>query len=329
MKKILIICLLWLWSVYVYAGGGMTHMFLAQEAIKQLPDAELRHLLQDNIDAYLVGAYYPDSGYIAENSYGEDSHWDPFIQAFANYIKETYQDPAVQHPKLLAFLFGCAAHRVSDDILHHIFFNVMKDKDFQGDYNKAHQYGDMGIDLLINIEKNQWLTHPRTWWVPINDLLAVYQRMGLTKYTKEEIIWGNTVIYLAGYGERLISPITYFYLRWRMPWTAQHYENWAESGLIANEQKVADYQMRLWRYLKGKGEIPDGITKRYTESAANTTGIQFAREALKRHTVNIRTLSKEDGSIELGIIQNPSEQVQQIAEKVGRKVIIQNKLPQK
>ncbi|MFZ2314504.1 MAG: zinc dependent phospholipase C family protein [Gammaproteobacteria bacterium] len=318
MKKILITCLLWLWIANVYAGGGMTHMLLAQETIKQLSSAELRHLLQDNMDAYLVGAYYPDSGYIAENSYGEDSHWDPFIHAFADYIKETYPDPAIQQPKLLAFLFGCAAHRVSDEILHHVFFNVMKDKDFHGDYDKAHQYGDVGIDLLINIEKNQWLTHPHTWWVPINDLLAVYQRMGLTQYTKQEITWGNTVIYLAGYGERLISPIVYPYLKWKMPWTAKHYEDWAESGLIANEQKVADYQMRLWLYLKGQGEKPTGITRHYTESTANTAGIQFALKALKRHTLKVVTVANGDGSIELGIVKNRDDQAQQIAEEVGR-----------
>ena len=55
-----------------------------------------------------------------------------------------YSDPVIQHPKLVAFLFGCAVHRVSDEIIHWTFYPISKDKDFNGDYNQAHQYGDVG-----------------------------------------------------------------------------------------------------------------------------------------------------------------------------------------
>ena len=92
MKTHHLIALFILFSFFTtaHAGGGITHMFLAEESIQLLPDAKLRQLLLNNLDAYRVGAYYPDSGYVKGNTYGEDSHWDPFIFTFADYVKETY-----------------------------------------------------------------------------------------------------------------------------------------------------------------------------------------------------------------------------------------------
>src|SRR5580692_7784230 len=119
--QVLIIGLIWCITSVGYASGGITHMFLAQDAIAKIPNAELRHLLINNLDAYLVGAYYPDSGYVGGNHYGEDSHRDSFIDTFTDYIKEKYPHPAMQNPKLVAFLFGCASHKISDEISNGIF----------------------------------------------------------------------------------------------------------------------------------------------------------------------------------------------------------------
>lgn len=292
---------------YAYAGGGITHMFLAEETIALLPDAQLRNLLLDNLEAYLVGAYYPDSGYVAKDSYGEDSHWDFFIYTFADYIKEKYPDPAMQNPKLVAFLFGCAAHRISDEIIHWIFYNVSKDFDFHGVYEDTHQHSDIGIDLLINIDKNQWFAHPKTWWVPVGDLLQVYHRMGKDQYTAEEITWGNSVISVAGYGERLISASAYPYFKWKMPWTAAHYYDWPEGGILMNEQKIAAYQMSLWQRLTNKtGKLQPAVfparryqASSYQEVGAHSAAIDFANNTLAARAVRITTKQNVNGSIEL------------------------------
>ncbi len=304
MRKLLKVFYIFLLSFSLaYAGGGMTHMFIAEETIAKLPNETLRHLLLDNLEAYLVGAYYPDSGYVKGTHYGEDSHWDPFIYAFADHIKENYSDPVVQHPKLVAFLFGCAVHRVSDEIIHWIFYPVVKDRDFNGDYNLAHEYGDTGIDLLLNIDKNQWMAHPATWWVPVNDLLDVYHRMGKDNYTASEIRWGNTAIFLAGYGERIISPIAYPYLRWRMPWTAIHYYDWPDGGILMDEEKVAAYMMNLWDRLNNKNlektnktTAPSSLHRMYAETSP---AVDFAQSAMESGAVTIPVKSNDDGSIEL------------------------------
>ena len=118
-------------SLTAYAGGGITHMYIAKESIKLVSDTKLRHLLLDNLDAYLVGANYPDSGFVAGTHYGEDSHWDPFIFTFTDYIKETYRHPEIENPKLVAFLFGCATHSVSDIILHWTFCHALQKQGFK------------------------------------------------------------------------------------------------------------------------------------------------------------------------------------------------------
>ena len=162
MKKILIsVCffITLLCSPLTFAGGGIAHMLIAKEAIAKLPDPALRILLLTNLDAYLVGAYYPDSGFVAGNQYGEDSHWDTFIETFANYIKEKYKNPANENPKLVAFLFGCASHRVSDEVTHWVFYPLIKKHDFAKETITTRKvggsYGDLGIDLLSTVDKNQ------------------------------------------------------------------------------------------------------------------------------------------------------------------------------
>ena len=286
-----------------YAGGGITHMFLAQETISRLPDPQLRNLLQNNLEAYLVGAYYPDSGYVGGNHYGEDSHWDPFIYTFADYIKEKYPQPDLQNPKLVAFLFGCASHRLSDEIMHWTFYPVLAKQDFNiDDWSSVHQYGDIGIDFLVLLDKNQWLTHPVTWWIPVKDLVAVYHRMGKDEYTAKEIIWGNSIIFLSAYGERLIAAPAYPYLRWKMPWTSQHYYDWPIGGIRMDEQKTAEYLMNLWHRLKNNSTSKTDViqtTHAYSNHADNTPITEFSKNAIENNTVSIPVITNEDGSVEL------------------------------
>lgn len=300
MKKILFMCLLLVLMKTVFAGGGITHMFIARQAIKQIPDTTLRNLLNDNLDAYLIGAYYPDSGYVRNTHYGEDSHWDEFIYNFADYIKEKYKDPILENPRLLAFLFGCATHRVSDEIMHQTFYPQIAANDFHGNKSKAHTYGDEGIDLLVNIDKDQWKTEPKIWWVPVSDLLRVYHRMGKDQYTAKEIIWGNSVIFAAGIGERWISPVTYYFLHWRMPWTAKNYEKDPKGGLRMDEQKIVDYTMNLWQRIIDKPSLKlRQETKIATETEHSSISKDFAEHALSMGIMQVKSSTEKDGSIEL------------------------------
>lgn len=282
-----------------YAGGGMTHMYIAGLATSHLDSPKLRQLLHDYQDAYMVGAYYPDSGYINGAKYGEDSHWDEFVYAFSDYLKETYPYPIEQNPKLVAFLFGVASHRVSDPIIHRLFYPESSKHDFNNDTKKADDYGDVGIDLLLNIDKNQWLKSPSTWWVPVKDLVAIYKRMGKS-YPAHEIIKANAILKFAGYGERLISVPAYPYLKWRMPWTAAHYIDSPIGGIQIDAQKVAAYQNKLWLRLLNQNKSNATIqSAAYHHNIAKQPLYQFAKKTIFNNTVSIPLKNNQDGSIEL------------------------------
>src|SRR3990167_4275216 len=100
-------------SSYSNALNSITHMFIAKEIVPQLSNKELQQLLLNNMDAYLVGSNYPDTGYIKGTHYGQDSHSEHFINVFIHYLHERYSYPEQQNPKLVAFLLGCATHTMS------------------------------------------------------------------------------------------------------------------------------------------------------------------------------------------------------------------------
>lgn len=305
------------------AGGGITHMFVAEEAIPQVFDSNLRKILQDHKDAYLTGAHYPDSGYIPGTGYGEDSHWDAFIYTFAEYIKEKYRQPEFENPRLVAFLMGCATHRVSDEIIHYTFYPFISKNDFNGNDFKAHKYGDVGIDMLLNIEKTRWNHHPNVWWVPVSDLLEVYHRMGLDQYSAEQIIYANKLLNIAGYLERLISVPTYGYLRMRMPWTAKHYYDWPEGGMLMDIQQIAKYQNNLWNKIKDIKPVhlnQSNNNKKISDHHSSMTN--FAKQAFDAGIIKVSMNRQSDGSIELQpLVINDENKLRELISEYEKELI--------
>lgn len=306
MKKTILLFVFLIFPSIIYSAGGLTHMYIAKATLANIPIKKLHDLLNNHIDAYLVGSYYPDSGYVKGTHYGEESHWDPFIYAFADYLKVTYRNPVTENPKLVAFLFGCATHRISDEIVHRQFYPILANKDFKGCKDKAHQYGDVGFDILINVDKNQWLDFPSKWWIPVKDLLQVYRRMGHTEYTADEIKLGTSVIYFSGIGERLISLQTYPYLGWKMPWGAKHYYNYPHSGVHDTVQKVVAYQVDLWDRLTNQQNILENREMKAKpkpflndQHPKPSYSVQFSQTLLRNKTVSILIKQKTDGNIEL------------------------------
>ncbi|MDX1900473.1 MAG: zinc dependent phospholipase C family protein [Gammaproteobacteria bacterium] len=245
MKRWLVFLFCLLMSCHVFAAGGIAHMYIAKQSIPLMTDKRLRDLIQNNMDAYLVGANYPDTGYVPGTHYGEDSHWEPFLNAFVSWIHAHYTDPLDQNPKLVAFLMGCVTHSVSDRIFHADFVTAEAQHDFHGDYDTAHQNLDTGLDFIINTEKNQWLTRPLTWWVPVDTLVEVYQLMG-KPHPASEIRYGNDIYSTGSVAERVVDPITYLYYKYKMPWADAHYETAPTGGMHVLEQASADYVESYW-----------------------------------------------------------------------------------
>jgi hypothetical protein len=255
LTKMLLVLLLISMPVQNYAAGGMTHMFIAKEIITQLPDQELQTLITNNMDAYLVGSNYPDTGYIQGIHYGNESHTESFITAFVNYLQERYSYPEQQNPKLVAFLLGCATHVESDQVFHGIFMHKIALEDFHSNWQKAHAASERQLDMLINIEKNQWSVRPIAWWLPLHDLAAIYTKMG-TPHSLSEIFIGNAIYSFTGIGERALSPLSYYYIKSKLAWTAKNYYDSPQGGMLMTEQVTAQYVLKIWDQLKHNTPLP-------------------------------------------------------------------------
>ena len=100
--------------VSAWANGQTTHVWIAEEALRSLEAGELKSLLSspELRDPLLNGAMFPDGGYAVSDHYGELAHWEPFQQAYLQWIRDTFPPPwdegdAAPH---VAFLMGLAAH---------------------------------------------------------------------------------------------------------------------------------------------------------------------------------------------------------------------------
>lgn len=75
-------------------------------------------MINENMDYLQAGSPFPDWGYLCNDDAGEAGHWPPFIEAFVEYLHETYEPGTKEFDRLATFLFGVESH-VEADILWH------------------------------------------------------------------------------------------------------------------------------------------------------------------------------------------------------------------
>ncbi|CUS13261.1 unnamed protein product [Tuber aestivum] len=156
-------------------------------------------LLKIHTESVQAGAFFPDWGYqcLNTNDDAEAAHWPPFLIATVEHINSRYgsltskqRTPEEQEhlEKLIGFVFAVASHQVADATWHAIrlptgFLSALAGVDFDGDEAAAHRVLDLGGDVILSsrIARNGedgkvWIGDK--WWVPIEDLVAIYSRIG-------------------------------------------------------------------------------------------------------------------------------------------------------
>ena len=99
------------------ATGMQGHVYMAQCAAENVTDARLRAIFDAFPKHVANGAFLVDSGYIMpDHDQGEIPHWEAFIEAYLQLIRERYEAPydspeAAAHVSLL---MGMAAHGITD-----------------------------------------------------------------------------------------------------------------------------------------------------------------------------------------------------------------------
>src|SRR5690349_23772907 len=106
-----VVCLLVACSGRAHAHGLHGHVHVTGWAIENLPPGELRDFFADPElrNAAHMGALFPDSGYAAQDPYGEISHWEPFVHAWVEDARARLAPFETREAKLeIGFLMGDA-----------------------------------------------------------------------------------------------------------------------------------------------------------------------------------------------------------------------------
>src|SRR5881394_2452324 len=97
------------------ANGDTAHEWITARALTLLPEGSLKQLLTrpDLHQALVNGTAYPDGGYIIKNDYGEMAHWEPFVEQYIEWVRDTYKGKLTSDGALhVAFLMGIASHDI-------------------------------------------------------------------------------------------------------------------------------------------------------------------------------------------------------------------------
>ncbi|KAM5299588.1 phosphatidylinositol-glycan-specific phospholipase D [Ctenodactylus gundi] len=227
--------------------GLSTHIEIGHRALEflHLPNGEVnyRELLLEHQDAYQAGTVFPDSFYPGLCKGGkfhdvsESTHWTPFLNASIHYIRENYPLPWDKDTeKLVAFLFGITSHMVADVSWHSLgieqgFLRTMGAIDFHGSYPEAHSTGDFGGDVLSQFEFNfNYLA--RRWYVPIKDLMGIYEQLYGHKVLTDNIIMECSYLqFLEMYGEMLAVSKLYSTYSTKSPFLVEQFQEYFLGGL--------------------------------------------------------------------------------------------------
>lgn len=303
------------------AAGMSTHAFMADMGRKSLPEGPLRALLTVHRPSLIAGAIHPDGGYGSGIAFGEDramaeaAHWGDFTERYLDYLREEkengrcaeearqYQQRFVAEiptaaanvfslsepcGKLIAFLFGNAAHGLTDETWDSLFEPQVRAR--QEDPNpltilgterakaigitpRATMIAAIGQDnfqQLVNLFANSpqnaleyagdivgivehfiWLDTPIIDTPPTADLVEIYRNnrhIESGSVKPEAIERAHLVARSAIKAERAAAPIEITRIRETMPWLHGNYFT-GPGGVVEGGYMVAGMYQAWWKRL--------------------------------------------------------------------------------
>ncbi len=259
MRRALLLALL-LASTSAAGHGIMGHMHVTGWAIENLPESELRAFFQDPEvkNAALFGAAYTDSGYgqpkdelkAAARAYSEHTHWEPFIADFVAWLGKNDPPPwtTLEQKKRVAFLMGCAAHGLQDEIFDSLFLPQVELRDKGGQDN-----ADPGTDGFLALDgKLRFFPTP---YYPIETVLALYKKLpeGVTQNVIDKSVKVVVDFYVnAEFGVAVAKTLGTRHEP-ALPWTRKHYLDSGVPGSLTSEiVPTMNYLLAIWERLHGR-----------------------------------------------------------------------------
>lgn len=250
------------------AHGIWGHVHVTGWAIENLPPGELRDFFDhpEVFNAALFGAAFTDSGYWPQGgamqpiqrAYGEHTHWEPFIEDAIQWLLVNDPPPFrdLESRKRVAFLMGCAAHGLQDEIFDSLFLYFADAEDQRGQDDV-----DPASDGFLVIDG--YLRHFPEPYVPYDMLLPIYEPVidGVTR----EAIEGAVATMVGIYVNQRIGPNVARrngeqYIE-TLPWTrAYHMDDRIPGSLRAEIVPTGRYLQAIWDRLHGRFGPDDVVT---------------------------------------------------------------------
>ncbi|MBL6975491.1 MAG: hypothetical protein ISR64_07160 [Deltaproteobacteria bacterium] len=255
------------------AHGSWAHVQVTGWAMEALPAGELRDLLTGDpevFNAALFGAAFTDSGYApigkdepAAHAYGEHTHWESFVQDFVDWIRANDPPPwtDLESRKRVAFLMGCAAHGMQDEIFDSLFLFQAKEHDAGGQHN-----ADPAMDGFLKLDG--LLEFVPTAYIPMDTVLELYA--GLSHKVTADVIQQAVDLMIGAYINDelglLIAQSLGEQYEPEMPWTRLHYMDPEIPGSLASEiPATAGYMEAIWDRLHGTFDPDSAVIHTYPD----------------------------------------------------------------
>lgn len=240
------------------ANGALTHIHISQLARDALEPGPLRTFLDDPaaMDACERGSMFPDSGYAAEDPYGEFSHWEPFFDPYLRYVDAErggdFGSPEAKEE--LGFLLGMMSHGIADQV----YDTTLLARSFEVDGPEPDGLSvDQYADYFLVIDHGIVLK-PDTG-APFASLTAVLRaEMGRDDLQQSTLENGMDLISISVRAQGLLLAKGSYLTAWNaFPFLGTHIYNERATGSIPWLGKlVARYWESIWARAHGAG-APD------------------------------------------------------------------------
>lgn len=241
-------------SPLVLANGQQTHVWISQEALKVLPQGELKSILQEPeaFSALINGSMFPDGGYAVGDGYGEMAHWEPYQRLLGAAVVEQFPDlsePAAA--PYLAFLLGMASHGMADQVFDAHFQLASQTYDRDLGWSQGESM-DEATDVEHCVVRRS--TPAPEQWMPLELLMPLFVESGHV-VDEATVVRGQDLLAVALYfvENAALNPDAVAEYRASFPWATTELYNPKTSGTPPYEaQIIATYWTRLWDELNGR-----------------------------------------------------------------------------
>ncbi|MBX3249918.1 MAG: Ig-like domain-containing protein [Myxococcales bacterium] len=252
------------------ANGIVSHMHISDLALRRLPAGPLRDLLSDPdlVPIYRAGSVFPDSGYAADDAYGEICHWEPFTTAYVRWIRDRFGDDLSSDEARVhvAFLMGQASHGLADQIFDSLF--MARTTAYDGTSDNL----DVGAEAWLVVEHDPM--NLIDGFVPASEMVDVFAThpalleghaptVAAFERGRDQIVRGVRAVYAFG--------AFWYDMYWiEMPWAATHY--YAADNVPGSLPHLAGfvtaYWQVLWARLRGTDTLAESLIGTWPEDGA-------------------------------------------------------------